>query len=229
MSALLDPTLIYTIFTIGLWLAVTAILVPGTGLIEIGAGAILITTFVAMGNLATNWLSVALIIVGVSSILLLPLIGERFGRFAELGLILQGIGAAFLFRDTMPNWIVITLTLAAGLLYNRLLLVPMGNRMRQPASVGNEVDDLIGSVGRIVAAVNPPATGTAQINGELWTVSSYTSLRSGDLVRVIETKGLQAVVERAKEKHPPTDEQTDASDLDSHLHSNGAKPEARIQ
>ena len=93
----LDPNLAYILLLAGLWLGVIAIYIAGTGIPEIAALSLIIGALVVLSAMPTNWLAVSLMVLGASSFLILPLFGEKWGRYAEFGLILQGIGGYFLF------------------------------------------------------------------------------------------------------------------------------------
>ena len=88
----MDINVVYLILVFGLWAAVTAAYIPGTGapealaLIAVGGGILL------LGSLPTNWPGVIVLFIGVLSFLLIPFLNNRWARLAEGGLILQVIG-----------------------------------------------------------------------------------------------------------------------------------------
>ena len=123
--ALLDPNLIYLALVAGLWIGVTALYVPGTLLPEITSLGLLVGSLIILGSIATtSWWAVALLFLGASLFLLLPFFGEKYGRFAEIGLIGQAIGGWFLFQDQTISPFVIAITVILSLLYNRFVLIP---------------------------------------------------------------------------------------------------------
>ena len=135
--ALIDPNLIYLALLAGLWLGVTALYVPGTWIPELTSVLLLVGSLVILGSLATAWWAVAVLFLGVSMFLLLPFFGEKYGRFAEIGLIGQVIGGLYLFQDQSISPIVLAVTVLIGLLYNRFVLIPtMKNQRRY-----NEYDE----------------------------------------------------------------------------------------
>lgn len=193
--ALLDPNLIYLALVAGLWIGVTALYVPGTFLPEITSIGLLVGSLIILGTLATSWWAVALLFFGASMFLLLPFFGEKYGRFAEIGLIGQAIGGWFLFQDQTISPIVIAVTVILSLLYHRFVLIPtMKNQRRY-----NEYDEsnaVIGFRGRVVKDLDP--VGTIYVNKELWRARGSEDLTKDTPVTVVAQEGLELIVEKAK-------------------------------
>ena len=55
---LLDPNVVYLMLLLGLWASALAIYIPGTGLWEVIALAILAGALYLLSTLPTNWLAV---------------------------------------------------------------------------------------------------------------------------------------------------------------------------
>lgn len=227
-TLLLDPTIAYLMLIVGLWLAITAIYLPGTFLPEIGATVVLIGAVLALAALPTNWISLVLLVTGMVTFILLPFISPARAHWADAALVVQGIGSVFLFRGTMPNPLAIAALLAAAYIYHHFLLLPIMRRVRELPAVSDEYDNLLGVEGRVVSAVDPPATGAAQVAGEMWTIRSNIPLEPGDLVRVISKRGLELEVERLKSKRPPTpddDEITADQNINTEQHDSTPEPQ----
>lgn len=205
----LTPTLVYILLMVGLWLAATSFFVPGTGIFEVFALAVLGGTLYTLISLPTNWSSVVLLVLSVSVFILLPLVRPKLTHFAEIALVGQGVSSLFLFNGLRVNLMVIALLVVISFVYNRFLLVPLMHKMREAPSVGNETEQLVGALGRITVKVIPPNAGTAYINGETWTVRSHEVLDVNDTVIVNETRGLEAIVEKVKAKHQPQPDDAD--------------------
>ena len=88
-----DPNLAYIILLVGLWGAVTAAYIPGTGVAELGAAAISIFAIILMASLPTNWVAVLGVVFGVLGFLVMPFINHRWLLLAVAGLILQALGS----------------------------------------------------------------------------------------------------------------------------------------
>jgi len=196
----IDPNLVYLILIFGLWLSVTAVYIPGTGIAEVlalvGVGAALIT----LANMPTNWWAVILIVVGVLGFLVMPFLDQRFALLAVGGLALQTIGSLTLFNGTGVALPVIVVTIGASLLYHRFALMRILNyRDGRPAMVADE--PLIGLHGYVKHALDP--VGTVFVRGETWTARSDHKVQSGAEIAVVDQEGLTLFVEAVKQKHQP--------------------------
>lgn len=193
--ATLDPNLVYIGLVVGLWLAITAAYVPGTGLPEIGAFLMLIGSFWVLTALPTNWLAVMLVVLGVIGFLVLPFIAPDRARLAEAGLFVQALGGFFLFdgMTVSPFTIVITLAVAWG--YHRLILIPI-LQAQGGRSEFEEANEVVGARGRVVKALDP--VGTVHVKSELWTARSDEPLEANTPVIVTARQGLELTVEKAK-------------------------------
>lgn len=205
-----DPNVVYLVLVIGLWVAVTATYVPGTGVIEGLAVVALIIALIVMASLPTNWWAVLILVLGVLSFLLVPFLSPRSAILAQGGLILQAVGGAFLFNGLSVSWLLIALTIGIALLYHNFALLPLLRRLRQQKAVIDDNGQLLGAFGRVVTAFSPSGVshvGTVHVRGEQWTAYSDKPLLAGDAVVVLERDGLQLFVEGVKHKQAPKEEE----------------------
>jgi len=188
----LDPNLAYTLLLGGLWLGVIAIYIAGTGFPEFAALAMIIAALFVLSGMPTNWVAVGLMVFGASSFLLLPLFGEKWGRYAEFGLVFQGFGAFFLFHSgpQVSPWLI-GVTLLFGILYYRKVLIPTMRSQSRSMTV-----DVIGTQGRVVKDLDP--VGTVYVQKELWRARSAEPLSKDTRVVVVAQDGLELIVEKAK-------------------------------
>lgn len=197
----IDPNLMYIALLAGLWIGVTAAYVPGTGVVEFLAFLILVGSFIALTTLATNWIAVVALVVGVAAFLVLPFLGERYGRFAELGLIGQAIGGYLLFNDAQVSPILIGITLVLSVAYNRGVLLPTMRSQRQRNEY-DESQEVLGIRGRVVKDLDP--VGTVYVNKELWRARSENETLTKDTpIIVVAQEGLELIVEKAKREDTP--------------------------
>ncbi len=199
----MDPTLIYMLLLVGLWIGATSFLIPGTGLAEFSAVGLLGIAFFGLANQPTNWFSVLILVVSVSAFILMPLALPRYTRIAELALVPQVAGSFFLFDGVTTHPAAILTGAVIAFAYNRFLLVPLAGKLREAPLVGNESSELLGAMGRVTSAAAPGGAAAAYINGETWTVRAAGALEPGDMVRVVDVHGLEATVERVKAKRAP--------------------------
>lgn len=194
---LMDPNLVYFLLMFGLWIGVTAIYIPGTGVMEVVALVTLIGAALLLMAMPTNWLAVLLLVIGVLGFITIPFIERRESILAIGGLALQGIGGLLLFQDRPVSWLLIVPMLGVQLAYYRLILVPILRQASEHTYADRE-SLLVGAVGKVVKPLDP--IGTVNVNSELWTASSDRKLKAGDEVIVLERRGLQLIVEGVKHK-----------------------------
>jgi len=193
--AAMDPNIVYIALLAGLWVGVTSAYIPGTGIVEISAGLLLVGSIIILSMMPTNWLAVMLIAVGISSYLILPLFWSKFGYLADVGLLLQAIGSLFLFDGLVVSPLIIGGIVLVGFAYNRIVLLPLLRQQRH----ANEYDasnQVVGVIGRVVKPLDP--VGTVNVQGEHWTARSDEPLEVGTPVIVRDQHGLELSVEKAK-------------------------------
>jgi membrane-bound ClpP family serine protease len=198
--ATMNPTVLYLALLAGLWLAVTAAHVGGTGVLEIAALGLLVSSLYALVQMpTTNWTAVLALIGGTGCFLVVPYVKPRLARWAELGLLLQAAGGIFLFADRTVSPLMVAVTIGLAWCYNRFVLVPVLALHHKPGEY-DHADDVIGIHGRVMKPIDP--VGTVQVNSEIWTARSSEYLPVGVEVIVTEKRGLELVVEKAKREEP---------------------------
>lgn len=201
-----DPNLVYLILLFGLWSAVTAVYIPGTGIPEVIALGALGGGIWMLAALPTNWLAVILLVMGVLSFLVVPFVDRRLAQLAVAGLVLQALGSVTLFNGLSVSWLLIAVTVGASLAYHRLILLPLLEQSRTQPAVRDDDKELMGAVGRVVKASVPLGSNfvnTINVRGEQWTALSDNPLDTGDEVVVVERDGLQLIIEGIKHKQAP--------------------------
>jgi membrane-bound serine protease (ClpP class) len=193
----IDPNIIYLALVYGLWTGVTAVYVPGTGLLETKAFIALAISIGILSQLSTNWIAVIMIVIGVSAFIVVPFLRREYANMALAGLALQGLGGLVLFDDQTVSPFIIALTMLAPFAYFHFVLIPMLDRLQQEKII--EKDDLlVGQRGKVMKALDP--VGTINVNSESWTAVSDEPLEAGTEVIVVERNGLQLIVEAVKHK-----------------------------
>ncbi len=207
---LTDPNLIYLVLVCGLWVAVTAAYVPGTGVIEVLAALAICFSLVMMASMPVNWWAVLILVLGVLSFLLIPFLNDRLAQIAQGGLVLQAVGGWLLFSNPQVSPLLIAVTIGMALLYHHYALLPLLRKARQQGNVIDDNGHLIGAFGRAAAAFLPSGSsfvGSVNVRGEQWTAYSEQPVESGDTVVVLEREGLQLYVEGVKHKQTPRKEE----------------------
>jgi membrane-bound ClpP family serine protease len=198
---IIDPNFIYIALLAGLWIGVAAVYVPGTWIPELGSIALIVGSLLVLTLFPTNWIAVFVLVLGVSTFLILPIFGEKWARFAEIGLVFQAFGAYFLFEGNPVSLILIAFTLALGFAYNRLVLIPIMHSQGSRTEF-DEANQVLGIRGRVVKDLNP--VGTIYVNKELWRARSDEYLAKDTHIMVIAQDGLELIVEKAKTEDTPS-------------------------
>jgi len=194
-----DPNLAYIVVLVGMWLAVTAVYMPGTGVFEFIALVILVGGLVLLLSMPTNWLALLILITGVLSFILIPFFSVQHAPLAVAGLVMQGAGGMFLFNGQMVSPLVLAFTLAISLAYHQFVLMPTLRRMQtvneQPI---DREDRMIGLRGRVTKTIDP--IGAVLVDSELWSATSSETLTEGTPIVVTGREGISLIVEPLKRK-----------------------------
>ena len=195
MEFLLNPNVAYVLIVAAAMLALAAIVVPGTGVAEIGLVLCLGLAGYAVYSLGINgW---ALLVVGLSVIPFVFALRVKTLRLPLLALsILMLIGGSvFLFVDekgwpaVSPLLAGIVSILSGGFVWFAVERVLVA----QQAQPINNPDALIGKIGEARTEIG--AEGSVQVGGELWSARSEKPITSGSPVRVVQRDGFVLIVE----------------------------------
>ncbi len=191
-----NPNAIYLALIVCLWLAITAIYVPGTIINEVLSFGLAVWAVSALTQMPTNWVAVVAMVLGIASFVALPFAGLRWANIADVGLLLQLGGGMFLFNDGVSVSPAINLVaVLVAWAYHRFVLLPVLRRQ----AAKNAFDDsnaVLGVKGRVTETINP--VGAVIVNGEIWTARADEVLERGMEVVVVDKVGLELRVEKAK-------------------------------
>ncbi len=194
-----DPNVAFFLLIMGLWLGVTAAYMPGTGIVEVVAGATMLTSLVMLANLPTNLAALLVLMVGVMGFAVVPFLTRRPWWLAIVGLGLQAAGSVLLFdRGVSVSPLLIIVTLALPFAFHTWVLTPMLRRHRDLEPATDRDSDIIGMRGRVVQTLNP--SGVVTVNSEEWTAEARRKLEPGMPVIVVGREGLKLIVELDKVK-----------------------------
>ncbi|HEC22794.1 MAG TPA: hypothetical protein ENI95_07745 [Chloroflexi bacterium] len=181
----------YILLISGMWLAITAVYVPGTGVLELGAFFSLILAAVGLAMLPTS--VAGLLLLGIALGCFLALIYfRRAWPLIVVGMACQLLGSFLLFgHGARPAVWLILIANAATLAYHQIILLPGLLVQDRPPKVG--ADALLGEEGKAVTDLDP--VGTVQLRGEFWSARAMDGpIRAGQAVRVTGYRGLQLEV-----------------------------------
>jgi membrane-bound serine protease (ClpP class) len=193
-----NPDVAYVLLILGLFSAIFAFAVPGTGLAEIAAGLCLVLALVGLSRWDVDFASVVLILIGVG--LFIIDLKLQSGAIAVGGALSLGIGSAFLIKVT-PAGASVSLWLVAVMTLGSLAFFGFGiNRAIKVMHLRPKVDvkSVLGAQGVLKTSLLPgnQLTGTALIGSELWTVRSSEPLPEGAPVVVDRVQGLVLYVNK---------------------------------
>ena len=198
-SLLANPNVAYILLVFGLWSAVLAVAVPGTGLPETGALIFLGASAIGLAHLPVNWAGVALIGLGVG-FFLLELKLATHGAFTLGGFIAFILGSLLLFgsveQDTgvaVSRWLIAGTSLGTAAFFVFALTRVMASQKLPPAINPNAV---VGATGEARTPID--GSGSVYVAGELWSARSDEAIAAGDPVVVVGRQGLTIKVAKVK-------------------------------
>jgi len=200
MNWLLDPNIGYVLLVGGTALAIVALIVPGTGLLELAAFFALFMAGYVIVNLPVNaWaigvLLAALIVLGVA-------VRWRKGGLALLSAstLLLFVGSLFVFPNPSGGPAVnpfVAVVMSGGLAG----LVWLAARKSLDASAlrpRHDPDRLLGQSGVARTDLNP--NGAVYAGGENWSARSSAFIAAGSAVRILKRDGLVLEVEEIQKE-----------------------------
>ncbi len=188
------PNVVYLLLVAGFWLAALAIVSPGTGLLEIGAVAVLILA--GVGTLRVPLDLWALGVIGLGAVLFIgALRWRRTALWLVLSAVLLSAGSAFLLgmeggRTAVHPFLAVAVSL---LTIGFFWLAVRRGILAQRAKPAHDPDRVLGQVGDVRTALEP--VGSVYVGGELWSARSDNALPVGVPVRVRGREGLVLIVD----------------------------------
>jgi membrane-bound serine protease (ClpP class) len=195
MDFLLEPNIAYLILLGSILVALMAIVVPGTGFLEVGAFFGLVLSGYAVYSLSFNWW--ALIVLLLSLIPFVYSIQKpKRELFLGLSIFLLVIGSVFLFDidGWKPAVDPLIAFFASGLM--AVFLWVMARKAMQAAGSRptHDLDVLIGAVGEARSRIHKE--GSVYVAGEMWSARSDVAIPDGSSIRVLQREGFILVVEK---------------------------------
>lgn len=193
MNFLIDPNFAYLLLVGGFLLAILALFAPGTGLLELGAVAMLVLAGFSVASQTFNLWALLILILGVIPFIL-ALRRSRRWIFLILSLIALTLGSVFLitapngFPAVNPVLALVTTALTGGFLW--MATHRMVEAMARPVARINRV---VGQVGE--AHTDILGEGSVYVGGEEWSARSASFIPMGSPVVVKSQEGLVVIVE----------------------------------
>lgn len=196
MNLLLDPNIGYAMLMGGVALAIMALFVPGTGLLELGAFFALFLAGYIMLNLPVNTWAVLLLLFSLVP-LTIAVRWRKGGRALLAGsIVLMFVGSLFVFPNQAGGPAVnpyIALVVSAGLAW---LLWFMARKTLEAGTLrpSHDLQRLVGQSGFARTDLRPE--GSVYVGGEDWSARSREYIPAGSAVRVTKRDGLILEVEK---------------------------------
>lgn len=194
MQILLNPDIAYLLIVAASLLVLIAIIVPGTGLPEVGALFTLFLAGYAVYYLSFNGWALALMILSLVPFFL-SIRQSHSGLWLALSILGLTAGSVFFF-PAKEGWISVNpfLAITTSALY--AAFVWLAARKTIQAAQSRPVQDismLIGQRGEAKTQIGEE--GSAQVSSELWSARSAKPIPAGSAVRVIGREGFTLIVE----------------------------------
>ena len=202
MEFFLNPNVAYLIIVLTTLLIFSAVVTPGTGVLEILSFGLLIVSGVLIFSIEFNpW---ALLLIGLSVV---PFVAAVYGKRASawllaISIVMLTAGSIFLFTDESgevavnPLLAIVTSILADGFLW---FAVRKGMEALR-AKPQNVMVEVMGQVGEARSDIH--REGSVLLNGELWSARSEQDIPSGSKVRVTGREGFILLVQREPDSEP---------------------------
>ena len=202
LHALLNPTIAFLAFWLGLALLGLEFFVPGGIAGTLGA-LLLALSLAALGMLPVELIGVGLLVASVA-FFALELVHPGVGLPTVAGAVALVLGGLLLFDPSVPSarvslWAIVPVAVLATLFFTVVVRAAIRIRRAPPAQAAAS---LVGRTGRAVTALEP--RGVVQVAGEEWTAEATGGARvqAGTRVRVVAVDGLHVRVEPAPEGAP---------------------------
>ena len=187
MEFLLDPNVAYILIVAAVLLALTAIVIPGTGIPEVGLALCLVLAGYTVYKLGINvWAVVVLALSIIPFLYALRATRWRLPLLAAAILLLIG-GSVFLFTNK-EGWPVVNPMLAGivSVLSGGFIWISVERSIaamhKHPV---HDPNALIGQIAEAKTAIH--ADGSVQAGGELWSARSEKPIKAGSVVRIVDS------------------------------------------
>ena len=196
MEILLNPNIAYIIIVSAAMLALMTVIIPGTGIPEVGLLICMALTWYEFTRYQPNLWALLILILGI-----LPFFGAL--RLPHLRLFLLPLaillisgGSVFLFVDGkgMPAVNPILAGLVTILCAFYIWIAVDRSLKAQSAKPYNDPDQLLEKIGETRTHVYK--SGSVQVGGELWSARSEISIPIGCKVRILQRDGFVLTVEK---------------------------------
>lgn len=195
MQFFLNPNIAYLIIVITTLLIFSAVVTPGTGVLEILAFGFVLASGVLIFSIQFNPWALLLIVLSVIPFVIAVYRRGRADWFLVLSIVLLTAGSIFLFT-TPTGGVAVNpfLAIVTSILADTFLWIAVSKSLQaHRGKVQNALEDIIGQVG--VARTTVFQEGSVLLGSELWSARSEQEIPPGSRIRVKGRDGFVLVVE----------------------------------
>lgn len=196
LEELLNPTVVFTLFYVGLMLIGIEVLHPGISVPGVTGVLAMVAAFVGFGLLPVRMAGIVLLLASVGFFLLEA---KNPGiSVAAAGAIVCLVAGGFLLIDPSVDdtqgvspWAIVPIAISAVGFFT--FMIPAALKARGLPS-DMQIDNMVGSEGVVTSKLNP--TGIAHVGSESWSAESVSGpIAKGERIRVIGHRGVRLTVE----------------------------------
>ncbi|GAB4503024.1 MAG: hypothetical protein Fur0043_00160 [Anaerolineales bacterium] len=189
MEFLLDPNVAYLCLLVGIFLGLLAMVMPGTGMLEVGAFFGLALAGYAVYNHSINLWALLILLLSVFPFMLAIRKPKR-ESFLVLSLLGLVVGSIFLFATEgwRPAVNPLLALISSGLFVGFVWLAVRKALQAAQTRPAHDLTFLEGQIGEAKTPIHHE--GSVQVAGELWSARSDKPIRAGSVVRVVGRSGL---------------------------------------
>jgi len=195
MDFLLNPNVAYLFLLGGVFLAMLALITPGTGFFEIGALFCIALAGYAIFNLSFNWWAIVLVMLSAVPFVY-SIQKPKRELFLGVAILILMIGSLFIFpSETGGPAVNLFIAFLASALVSGFLWIAVQKTV-QASSVrpSHDLGALVGQIGEAKTKIH--VDGSVQVNGELWSARSEKVIKAGSSIRVVRREGFMLFVEK---------------------------------
>lgn len=200
LSAMLsDPLLSTALLTIGFFALIYGLASPGFGG-EI-AGAIMIILGLIGQGFDLNWIAFALLAIGVG-LVAYELYSPGFGAMGIGGIIVLSVGVALMITQPVKPTLVPQDHLGSLAMLSTLIILPFASffgfityKVWQAKHKAKVEFRFLESRGKALDEISGGKDGFVLVGGEYWKASSSSSIKAGEMIRVLKKEGDKLIVE----------------------------------
>ena len=196
MSFLLDPNIAYLFLLGGVFLAMLALVTPGTGFFELAGIFSLVLAGYAVYNLSFTWWALVLLVLSI-----VPFVYSIQKPKRELYLVLAIVflvaGSVFMFPRTEGEEVVnpFVAIVASGFVSGFLWIAVRKSIEASSIRPAHDLDGLTGKLGEARTKIH--VEGSVMVDGELWSARSEHPIPAKSSIKVIRREGFILVVEKS--------------------------------